>query len=117
KIAFFECAARSIRSAWVSVDDAMTTALTAGSANTPSTVPTCAPCCAASAFAAAASGSTTYLSLTPGWRTRLPAWILPIRPAPNIATSVIVVSAMLGFLDVQLEAVGESDEQRLRKAE
>jgi hypothetical protein len=30
------------------------------------------------------------LSLTPGWRTRLPAWILPMRPAPKIATSVIV---------------------------
>src|SRR5206468_11963122 len=33
--------------------------------------------------------STTYLSLTPGWRTRLPAWILPMRPAPKSATSVM----------------------------
>src|SRR2546430_2275766 len=67
----------------------MTTALTPASPKTCSALPTCAPYFCASSAAAAALTSTTYLSLTPGWRTTLPAWILPMRPAPNRATSVM----------------------------
>ncbi len=87
-------AERWIRSACVSVDEPITTAPTALSASAASAVATCAPSCAASACAAAASTSITYRSLTPGWRTTLPAWILPIRPAPNTATSIIVISVL-----------------------
>ena len=94
KIALPDAAARWIRSACVSVDDAIATARIEGSANTPSTLPTLASCCEASAAAACASGSTTYFSRTPGCLTMLPAWILPIRPAPKIATSIIDCSVV-----------------------
>ena len=40
------------------------------------------------ARAAVASGSTTALRRTPGCLAMLPAWILPILPAPKIATSI-----------------------------
>ena len=52
KIALPAAAARRIRSACVSVDEPITTAPTALSANAASAVATCAPCCAASACAA-----------------------------------------------------------------
>src|SRR6266540_2716298 len=89
KIAFFAAAARWMSSACVSVDEPMTTALTTASPKTCSALPTCAPYFCASSAAAVALTSTTYLSLTPGWRTILPAWILPMRPAPKRATSVM----------------------------
>src|SRR5713101_7551682 len=104
-------------SACVSVDEPMTTALTTASPKTCSALPTCAPYFCASSAAAAALTSTTYLSLTPGWRTRLPAWILPMRPAPNNATSVIVFSAISRFFDVEREPVRQRDEQRLAQAD
>src|SRR5689334_10030688 len=89
KIALPAFAARTMRSACVSVDDPIATARTPASSNTLTASVVCAPCCWASFEAAAASTSTTYLSRTPGWRAILPAWIAPMRPAPNNATSVI----------------------------
>ena len=67
--------------------------------------------------------STTYFSRTPGCRARFAAWILPMRPAPNTATSivfaasVIVSSSVFGFFYVQFELVRERDEQRLAQAD
>src|SRR5579864_4889180 len=89
KIAFFAFAARRMRSACVSVDDAMITAATFGSSKTRSASTVCAPCVFASASPAARSTSTMYLSVTPGCRTMLPAWMVPIRPAPKSATSIM----------------------------
>src|SRR6478736_6191402 len=75
----------------------MTTAPTDLSASAASTVATFAPCCDASSPAAAWLTSATYLSRAPDCRARLPAWILPIRPAPNNAASIIVRSVSAGL--------------------
>ena len=74
-----------IRSACVSVYEQISTAPTALSANTSAVVAGFAPCSAASAAAASALGSITYLSRAPVSRATLPAWILPMRPAPKSA--------------------------------
>jgi hypothetical protein len=42
------------------------------------------------------------LNCTPGWAARLAAWILPMRPAPNNATSIIMFSWGVDFFDVEL---------------
>src|SRR5581483_511564 len=91
KIALRAAAARTMRSAWVSVLDAIATAPIAGSRNAVSASTACAACFCASSPAAGALTSTTYLSFTPGCAARLPAWILPMRPAPNSATSIMFV--------------------------
>src|ERR1700719_4446002 len=83
--------ARKSKSAWVSVLDAINTAPMAGSASAVSMAATCAPYRAANSCPACAFTSLTYLSRTPGSRTRFPAWILPIRPAPKTATSIILI--------------------------
>lgn len=74
KICLPALAARVMRSLCVSVDDAMATTSTVGSANTASMLETCAPCCCASSAAALAIGSHTYLRLTPESAARLPAY-------------------------------------------
>jgi hypothetical protein len=66
-------AARTIRSAWVSVLEAISTARTDGSASAASTLETAAPCSRASAWADSACMSTTYFKRTPGWRARFAA--------------------------------------------
>ena len=73
KMALPAAAARTIRSACVSVLDATTTALMAGSASASSTPATDAPCSRASACADSAWTSTTYFNRTPGWRARFAA--------------------------------------------
>ena len=73
----------------MSVDEPITTAPTAVSASAASARADLRAVLRASAAAAAPSTSITYRSFTPGWRATLPAWILPIRPAPKSATSII----------------------------
>ncbi len=89
KICLPAAAAARIRSACVSVYEQISTAPTALSANTSAVVTGFAPCSAASAAAASALGSITYLSRAPVSRARLPAWILPMRPAPKSAQSIM----------------------------
>ncbi len=90
KICLPAAAAVRIRSACVSVYEQISTAPIALSSNTSAVAAVRAPCCAASSPAASALGSTTYLSRAPASRARLPAWILPMRPAPKSATSIMV---------------------------
>src|SRR6201997_3304167 len=120
---FFCAADFMIRSACVSVLEQITVAPIDASPIAPSISATCAPYCAASAAAASRFTSTTYLSRTPGCRARLDAWILPMRPAPNTATSivlpatsVIVSSSVCRLFYVQFQLVRERDEQRLAQA-
>src|SRR5882724_10071923 len=89
KIAFRAAAARRMSPACVSVDEAIATACTAASEKIRSRSATAAPRFAASSLAAWGTASQTYLSRMPGWRARLPPWILPIRPAPIRAMSTI----------------------------
>src|SRR5438128_11716672 len=70
----------------------MTTAVIDSSARAASAARTSARCLEASSTAAGRLTSTTYLSFTPGWRATFAAWMLPMRPAPNNATSIIVFS-------------------------
>src|SRR5205085_12299434 len=83
KIALPSRAAASTRSAWVSVELAITTASIVGSASAAAWVPTTAPCRPASRAAAAWSVSTITESRAAGWAAILAAWIAPMRPAPN----------------------------------
>src|SRR6185312_2779580 len=89
KIALPAAAARTMKSACVSVDEPMTTAAIARSANTSSALATRALWSVASDCAASALTSDTAARRTPGWRARLPAWIRPMRPAPSKATSIM----------------------------
>ena len=89
KICLPAAAAARIRSACVSVYEQISTAPTALSANTSAVVAAFAPCCAANAAAASALGSITYFSRAPDSRATLPAWILPMRPAPKSAHSIM----------------------------
>src|ERR1700744_3071372 len=112
------CAADlTIRSACVSVLEQITVAPIDASPSAPSISATCAPCCAARAAAASRFTSTTYLSRTPGCRARFAAWILPMRPAPNTATSIVIAACLLGFFYVQLQPVRERNEERLAQAD
>src|SRR5438552_8630256 len=78
-------------SACVSVEDAITTARIASSPSAASTERTSARYLEASSTAASRSTSTTYLSLARARsRAMLAAWIVPMRPAPNNATSIMV---------------------------
>src|SRR4029453_2592955 len=89
KICLPDEAAAWIRSAWVSVDEQISTAPTPPSSNTSATLATCAPCRSANVWANFAFGSTTYLRRAPASFARLPAWMLPMRPAPKSATSIM----------------------------
>src|SRR5512143_1661797 len=88
-----DSAAFTIRSACVSVDEQISTTPTALSAKTSATAATFAPERSASACAAFAFWSTTYVSFAPDSFARLPAWIVPIRPAPKSATSIMGLDA------------------------
>src|SRR6516162_10176965 len=86
KMTFPAALARSIKPAWVSLGDAISTASMPGSAKTASALATRAPKRPASRSAAAGISSTTATNSLSGWATTSSAWIVPILPAPNSAT-------------------------------
>jgi hypothetical protein len=92
KIALPPRAARSMRSAWVSVGVQMTTTSMSAAEMISSTLATSAPVASATSRAAWGFASATAESRARECAARLPPWIRPMRPAPRSPTRSLPVA-------------------------